>query len=266
MTKIIIAGGQNLGPNILNWLLTESQFQIVGIILRTDDNGKDNTFPSLKKIALAHNIPIIAPRNVNTPDVLTFCKNSGATVLISAMYNQIFKAGIINYFNAKNNAGIINIHYAPLPRYCGFWPEMHAIWEQEKNFALTFHYINTGIDTGDVLYQPAVNIAANETRQSLYQKCDALALKTFQEHATKFLAQKQPATPQDITRKTYYKRNLPNDGILDLNWDADTQSRFLRATHFPPYLNAKINLNGQVYSLIPTDIPFGSKIETPQND
>ena len=180
MSKILLAGGQNIGVAILRFL-REQNYSVVGIIARSDDTGQDGVFPSLKKLTTMleyDDIPVIFPDDVNAPRVLEFIEASGADVLISAMYNRIFKKGIIDYFEPK--LGIINIHYAPLPRYCGFWPEMWAIWNQEKNFGITYHYVDRGIDTGKILYQRKIDITADETRPSLYHKCDRAAFGNLQ--------------------------------------------------------------------------------------
>jgi len=47
----------------------------------------------------------------------------------------------------------VNSHYAPLPRYAGYWPELWAIWNDEKDFAVTIHYIDRGVDTGNIIAQ-----------------------------------------------------------------------------------------------------------------
>lgn len=251
--KIIIAGGQNIGVNIVEFL-QKTEHEVVGIIARTDDIGEDSIFPSLLKKAFELNIPVIRPQNVNAPEVLTFVKNVEAECLISAMYNQIFKKDILEIFFDK--LGAINIHYAPLPLYCGFWPEMRAIWNDEENFAITFHYINTGVDSGDILYQPKVNVTENETRQSLYEKCDDVAIQTFKANYQDFLTQKKIAISQNMNNKSYYKRELPHNGFIDLSWDKEKIERFIRATSFYPFVGAKLKIGNKIYSIVDKDLEF----------
>jgi methionyl-tRNA formyltransferase len=254
VSKLIIAGGQNIGCAIFDFLQTQRTHQVVGIIARADDKGEDGMFPSLVKRARAAGVPIIQPEKSNTPEVLGFIRESGADFLLSAMYNLIFKTDIIGYFEPR--LGIVNIHYAPLPRYCGYWPEMWAIWNEEKDFAISFHYINDGIDTGGILYQPKVEIADTDTRQSLYEKCDAIAFETFKAHYDEFLTARQATKSQNATEKTYYKRGLPHNGIIDPNWDYATITRFIRATSFYPFIGAKFQVGDKIYSIVDKDLEF----------
>jgi methionyl-tRNA formyltransferase len=254
VSKLIIAGGQNIGCAIFDFLQSQTTHQVVGIIARADDKGEDGMFPSLIKRARAAGVPVIQPEKINTPEVLEFIQKSNADFFLSAMYNLIFKADIISHFESR--LGVVNIHYAPLPRYCGYWPEMWAIWNEEKDFAISFHYIDTGIDTGGIIYQPKVQIVDTDTRQSLYEKCDAIAFETFKANYDKLLTARQPAATQNPTEKTYYKRGLPNDGIIDPSWNYATITRFLRATSFYPFIGAKFKVGDKTYSVVDKDLEF----------
>ena len=204
MSNIIIAGGQNIGCKILDFITDKTEHEIVCVVARTDDKGEDEIFPSLIKKALQKNIPSINPKNVNDKDIVEYLKELNADILISAMYNRIFKTDIINIF--QHRYGIVNIHYAPLPRYSGYWPEMWAIWNEERDFGITYHYIDEGIDTGKVLYQEKIEISPQETRVSLYKKCDDAAFDLFSKYYNKFLNQKVRSKKQDNRERTYICR------------------------------------------------------------
>ncbi|MFP4487579.1 MAG: methionyl-tRNA formyltransferase [Campylobacterales bacterium] len=253
MTKVVIAGGQNLGNKVLDFLI-KSEFEVVGVIARADDSGSDSVFPSLLNLALKNDIPVIKPTDVNSDNVLNFIKNVEADILLSIMYNQIFKKQIVSYFGTR--LGIVNIHYAPLPKYCGFWPEMWAIWNDEKKFGFTYHYVDEGVDTGKVIYQEAVDIESSETRKTLYEKCDKLALSYFIDAYKDLLTRKQKGYLQDFSNRSYYNRMLPNDGFIDLNWEKEKIERFIRATSFYPFVGAKIKIGEKVYSVIDKDLEF----------
>jgi methionyl-tRNA formyltransferase len=256
---IILAGGQNIGCGILRFL-ADNDHQVSGIIARMDDTGNDGVFPSLIKLARELGIPVIQPADVNASEVYDFIFQREPRILLSAAYNKIFQQNIINFFEPSPELGaqlgVINIHYGPLPRYGGWWPEMWAIFNDERDFALTFHYIDGGVDSGNIIYQPKVEIEREETRSSLYKKCDKIALQTFIEHHQKLLTARQPSTPQDVSRKSYYRRELPNNGVLNFGWDDDKIERFIRAVSFYPFVGAKIHIGGKIYSIVDKDLEF----------
>ena len=254
MSRIILAGGQNIGSKILDFLVNQADHQVVGVICRADDQGNDSVFPSLMKKALEYDIPVLKPIQVNQVRVVETIHRWAPDILISAAFNQIFRKEIINIFD--NRLGIINIHYAPLPKYSGFWPEMWAIWNEDTEFGVTFHYINEGIDTGDIVYQELFAIEESETRKSLYEKCDFHSFKIFEKNYYSFLSEKQQSYKQNENDRIYLKKGLPNNGILDLSWEPKKIERFVRAVSFYPFIGAKIKIGKNIYSIVEKDLEF----------
>jgi methionyl-tRNA formyltransferase len=254
MSRVVIAGGRNLGPALLRQIASDPRNQVVGAVCRTDDTGVDGVFPSLRRCATELGIPCLQPACVSSPESLEDLAGYDADILVSAMYNQIFRANVIDLFDRR--LGIINIHYAPLPRYSGFWPEMWAIWNDEKTFAVTIHRVDAGVDTGNIIDQGWFAIDEDETRRSLYLKCDRAALELVGRLCPLLLQRKSEGSPQDARARTYCRRKLPNDGYIDPDWDYRTISRFIRATTFHPFVGAKFRLGDTVFSVIENDVEF----------
>jgi methionyl-tRNA formyltransferase len=254
MTQIVLAGGQNLGVKCLKLLLESTEHEVVLVICRNDDHGEDSIFPSLKKIAIENGISTITPDDVNSESVIKRVRDLDAGIVLSIMYNNIFKSEFIDIFEAR--LGIINIHYAPLPLYSGYWPEMWAIWNNEKEFGITFHYIDKGVDTGDIACKTLFPISPDETRKSLYEKCDIKAFSLFKQNLSCFLSKKMASIKQDNSKRTYYGRCLPTDGIIDLDWDKEISERYIRATSFYPFIGGKIKVNNKIFSVVDKDLGF----------
>ncbi|MBU4478978.1 MAG: hypothetical protein KKH34_07855 [Candidatus Omnitrophica bacterium] len=254
MSRVIIAGGQNLAPALLRYLMADTSHEVVCAICRTDDTGEDAVFPSLIKVARSFDIPYIRPESIASPKCAEKIIKYGADIIISAMYDQILKKRLIDQFGRR--LGIINIHYAPLPRYSGFWPEMWAIWNNEKTHGVTIHYISEGVDAGEIIAQSLFGIDKRETRKSLYLKCDTAAIGLFKKFSPIFLKKKIKGRPQKQEEKTYFKRELPNKGFIDPSWDYQTIERFIRATTFHPFVGAKFRIGSNVFSVVGRDIKF----------
>jgi Methionyl-tRNA formyltransferase len=144
--NIIIVGGHEQACNMFELLLSSNDVEIQLCILRSDDKGDDDIFPSLQKKAKTHGIPTIQPKSLNNSLATKVVKRYKPDIILSLQNNMIFSDSWISMLDQK--LGIVNIHYAPLPKYAGFWPEMWAIWNDERDFAVTMHYVNKGIDTG----------------------------------------------------------------------------------------------------------------------
>ena len=256
--RIIIIGGHEQACNFLRYINKIKTYKVVMCIGRQDDTGIDGNFPSLLKLAMGCDIPIINPKNINDKIVIAAAKNLNPDIVISLQNNRILGHDWINL--VKNKLGIVNVHYAPLPKYGGYWPEMWAIWNSEKKFAVSMHYVNKGLDTGPVIAQKWFRIDKNETRLSLYKKSDRACFKLLKDNLERIMAKKLSLDPQDSKERTYYPKSLPNNGFLDLNWDAETQRRFIRAIAFPGFPGPKIKIGKVTYTLVYEDIEFFTAI------
>lgn len=72
---------------------------------------------------------------------------------------------------------ILNVHPSLLPKFAG---DMNRSVHQavldagEKETGMTIHYVDEGVDTGEILLQKKVTIKADDTLESLKQKVQAL--------------------------------------------------------------------------------------------
>jgi methionyl-tRNA formyltransferase len=96
---------------------------------------------------------------------LEFLKRNKIEFIISYGYRHIIKEEIIKeYFNK-----IINLHISYLPYGRGADPNLWSILE-ETTTGVTIHYIDKGIDTGDILLQKEVLFNENDTLKTSYNK------------------------------------------------------------------------------------------------
>ena len=261
--KIVIVGGHEQACAVFD-LLIEKEMNVVLCVVRQDDTGLDSIFPSLLARAKSKAIPTIQPKKLNSPEVLSIVKELDADIVLSLQNNMIIGEDWLKIFNER--LGIVNVHYAPLPKYGGYWPEMWAIWNGETDFAVTMHYVEKGLDSGPIIAQYNFDISPLETRESLYKKSTKVCFKMITENLDLILSGKVDATIQDENLRTYYPKGLPNYGFMDLSWDSDTKSRFIRAISFPGFVGPKIKIGDQVYSILQEDIEFfkSVKIQKPE--
>ncbi|MBM3596154.1 MAG: hypothetical protein FJX31_10360, partial [Alphaproteobacteria bacterium] len=192
--KIVFVGGHNLGCACLEYLVREG-YQVALVVARADDTGEDGVFPSLEKRARQFGLPVVKGATANAPEVVAAIQRTDPAIGLSIVNNMILGARWFELLEPR--LGIVNVHYAPLPRYAGYWPEMWAIWNGETEFGVTLHYAAPKVDAGDIIAQRAVAIVPDETRASLYRKNDAAALSLIRENLDRLLAGRLLGTPQD---------------------------------------------------------------------
>lgn len=261
--NVIIVGGHDQACWILENLIEKNYCNVSLCIVRKDDSGKDGIFPSLLMRARQYNIPTLQPENLNSPELSSSVGKISPDIVLSLQNNRIFGDGWIDLMNSK--LGIVNVHYAPLPKYGGYWPEMWAIWNNEKKFAVTIHYVEKGLDTGPIIMQKWFKIDPQETRQTLYNKSSHECFHLLTENLENLFKSKMKSQEQNKLERTYFPKALPNDGFLDLTWDAEKQNRFFRAISYPGFPGPKIKIGDQVLTTVCEDIPFYTHLDTISN-
>jgi methionyl-tRNA formyltransferase len=92
--------------------------------------------------------------------------------------------------------GIVNGHTGMLPRYRGPFPIAWAVRNGESEVGLTYHLMDVGFDTGNVLAQASVPLLDDDTEDTLYPRFEQ---KTPELLATVFerLARGDRGDPQE---------------------------------------------------------------------
>ena len=139
-------------------------------------------------------------------------------------------------FQGVYNIICINFHNSYLPFYRGRNAQIWAIFNREKFGGCSWHYItNSGLDTGPIIYRKKIKISSETTGIQLTQKCMELGSKAFTIFFKNILKPKiKKKYYSKKIGKLYYSLDLPNDGKLDINWDINKISAFLRYMDFKP--------------------------------
>ncbi|EAL5963626.1 formyl transferase [Campylobacter jejuni] len=160
----------------------------------------------------------------NIENLDNFFKNLKNCLIISANNSYIFKKECV-----QNNT-IINYHNALLPFHRGCNARIWSIWENDKTTGITWHMVEESIDTGEILIQKEIKLDDNFTALSLLDAQHKLAIASFKEALENL---KNKISKTQISKKGgggYHKKlALPNEGYLDLTWNKEKISRFLRA-------------------------------------
>lgn len=82
---------------------------------------------------------------------------------------------------------IVNIHPSLLPAFPGLDAIGQAFRAGVKVTGVTIHYVDSGMDTGPIIAQKAVELSDDETEESLREKIHALEHKLYPETLAKLL-------------------------------------------------------------------------------
>jgi len=133
----------------------------------------------------------------NYPQILK--KASPYGYLFSIVNSIILPQDVLHLAKVSN----INYHDALLPAYAGRNATSWAIINQEKIHGITWHLIDEGTDTGDILIQKSIDIS-RDTAFVVNAKCYEQAMAAFKELVTALPDQSYVSVKQDVTKRTYF--------------------------------------------------------------
>lgn len=161
------------------------------------------THKSIKAWCTEHSIAHHSLRSLNEPGAAEALRTSGAQVLVYGG-GGILRAPLIEAVNGK----VLNPHAGPLPEVRG----MNAIeWASllgERQNA-TIHFIDTGIDTGELIGEAPLPVAAGDDIETLRSKAVATGVRALTElldgieHPGQLVCKPNPAASGDTGRQCY---------------------------------------------------------------
>jgi methionyl-tRNA formyltransferase len=131
--------------------------------------------------------------------------------------------------------GSFNLHPGPLPAYAGLNAPSWAIYRREPRHAVTVHWMEPGIDTGAIAYESSFDIEPEETGLSLSLKCVREGLLLFDRLLEDAEAGRIPKSPQDLSQRGYFGREVPQEGKLEWERPAAEVVAFVRACDYFPF-------------------------------
>jgi phosphoribosylglycinamide formyltransferase-1 len=108
-------------------------------------------------------------------DVVRMLREASVELVILAGFMRIVKQTLLDAFPRK----IINIHPSLLPKFPGLEAWKQALAAGETVTGCTVHYVEAGVDTGEILGQRTVPILPDDTPERLHvriQKAEHMLL------------------------------------------------------------------------------------------
>ena len=161
---------------------------------------------------------------------------------VSILFDYILRAKLLALFPD----GVVNLHPSLLPYNRGQYPNVWSIIERTPA-GVTLHYIDEGIDTGDIIAQREIAIEPIDTGKTLYRKLEETGLELFREYWPKIATGKSSRTKQPLVGTYHRKSDVEKFDRIDLEgrYTARELIDLIRARTFPPYSGAYFEVDGR---------------------
>ncbi len=231
--KILFMGNNWLGWQILRWLQEVGE-EIAGLVLHPDHKQKYG-----KEIKESASLPaerIFDGSRLREPATLNAIKSLNPEIGISALFGYIISPELLDLMPA----GSINIHPAFLPYNRGAYPDAWSIIDGTPA-GVTLHYMDSGVDTGEIIAQREVVKEPVDTGESLYKKLELESLSLFKDTWPTIRSGRANPITQKKNEGTFHRvRDVEEIDEIDLDksYRAKELIDLIRARTFPPFKGA----------------------------
>ena len=212
--RIAFAGDRDIGANCLKFLVDQ---KIYPSALFVSSEKRASHKQILEDLCFF--LPkdrIFVGKQFREPRSVEILKSLNLDYIIGVHFPYIVPQDILNI----PKYGFLNLHPAYLPFNRGWHTPSWAILENTP-IGATLHFMDEGVDTGDIVSQKKLEIIPADTANTLYVKLKKLEYELFVESIPKLLNGEPPRLQQEKNVGTIHKkRDLFNDEIQKLDLES----------------------------------------------
>lgn len=265
--RILYMGTPELSQVVLGKLL-ECGYNIIAAVTQPDKpkgRGNQLAMSPVKELCLEKGIPVLQPERVKTDEFYDELVRLNPDMIVVAAYGKILPKRVLEY----PVFGCINVHTSLLPDYRGAAPIQWAVLNGEEKTGATIMFMDEGCDTGDIITQREIEIAADETGGSLHDKLAVLGAELLTDTLPSVLDGTAVRTPQDHSKMRYFGLIDKTLGNLDFSRPAKELECYVRGLN--PWPSAFTYIDGKLMKLwkayvIPASEADGFLTETNYSD
>ncbi len=201
------------------------------------DSRDDSDWP--RKIIEASRLPekyVIVSDSYYDQDVLEKIRALGVDLFVLAWWPYIIKKALIDI----PKIGCVNFHPSLLPynrgKHYNFWNLV-----EDVSFGVSLHFIDPGVDSGDIAFQTTIDKSWEDTGETLYHKAQIAIAQLFKDNYARIKMGDIPRKPQDLTQGSFHKSKElePASKIeLERTYTGRQLLNLLRARTFPSHPGA----------------------------
>ncbi len=239
--RIIFAGTPEFAVPCLR--AAAERGEVVAVYTQPDrpaGRGRQAQASAVKGVALELGLPVFQPENFKHVDAIEMLQSHQADLMVVVAYGLILPMTVLN----APRLGCWNVHASLLPRWRGAAPIQRAIEAGDEKTGVCLMQMEKGLDTGPVLLQMHLPIAANETGGSLHDKLSHLGAEVLADGLKLArIGMHFQAVPQVDSGMTYAKKIEKNEASIDWQQSAKQIADKIRA--FNPWPIAETPLNSE---------------------
>jgi len=241
--------------------LARAGFTVDLVVTRPDKpkgRGLEMAVSPVKQAALSLELPVAQPDTIkNNGDFRAQLQTLKPEAIVVVGYGRIIPQWMIDLPPLGN----INLHSSVLPKYRGAAPIQWAVACGETVTGVTTMRIDAGLDTGDILLQREVPIAADDTAETLSPKLAAVGAELMVGTLRGLRERTVLPQAQDHSRASLAPILRKEDGRIDFSRSAAEIHNRLRG--FQPWPGAFTGFRGKQLVICSARVVIGTGLPSP---
>ncbi len=242
-------GTPDFSTSILEMLI--ESYEVVAVVTQPDRPvGRKRTLtpPPVKKVAMAHDVPVYQPEKLSDSETLNTLLNMEYDLIVTAAFGQLLPKALLDH----PKYGAVNVHASLLPKYRGGAPIHQAIIDGESETGVTIMYMVERLDAGDMIAQQALPIEDQDNVGTMHDKLSTLGTKLLSDTLPSILNGTNPRTAQDDAKASFASNIQREDEWID--WSQDARTIFNHIRGLSPWPVASTRFDDKVMKIYAADI------------
>lgn len=228
--------------------LVEKGYEVTSVVTTEDKprgRGHKMTPPAVFECAKNHGISsVYQPVNLKKENFEEILKKEAPDMIVVVAYGKLLPEYVINY----PKYGCINVHGSLLPKYRGAAPMQWTLIDGEEEAGVTTMYMDTGLDTGDMLLKSSFKLTMDDDFGIVHDKLASMGADLLIETIEKIISGDIERIPQgDAT--THYAHMITKE-MTFINWNDDAVKIANLIRGLTPVPKASAKINGKMFKIL----------------
>lgn len=224
--RVLFLGNHTVGVRALRVIHREAA--LAGVVAHPDDPEDGVCYESVFAEATRAGVSVLRATG-KSPELEAFVRAAAPDLLWITDYRYLLPGRLLTL----PALGTVNLHPSLLPKYRGRAPINWAIIHGETQLGLTAHFVDEGMDSGDIIAQRAFTLGemqdVGDALNRLYPIYEALTVEVLSAFKLGIVGRRK----QDAAMATVFPRRTPADGLIDWSRPARDVWNLIRAVARP---------------------------------
>jgi methionyl-tRNA formyltransferase len=256
--RIVFMGTPAFAVASLSALL-EAKMNVVGVVTAPDKpggRGMQLQQSAVKQFALAHDLPILQPDKLKSPEFFEALSNWKPDIQVVVAFRMLPET-----IWSMPPMGTLNVHGSLLPQYRGAAPINWAIINGERETGVTTFQLQHAIDTGAILLQDHIAITPNMTAGELHDKMMIVGANLLVKTLNSLFNNSIKSIPQNDSANIKHAPKIFTKDC-EINWNKTATEVHNLVRGLAPFPGAITKIEGKIVKLFSTSILEEKPTET----